>query len=98
MALMFGKLRVANVQESDRLGLKSMRICRAGLASEDFLNGLTEAQRKRSVRLASSLSFPLIRRPKPLLAEHMSISFDETYATNAFAFQTGQDRRPHYSP
>jgi restriction system protein len=55
-------------------------------ASEDFLNGVTEAQRQTQRAFGQFPELPTNQKIKALLAEHMSISFGETYATNAFAF------------
>ena len=55
-------------------------------ASEDFLNGLTEVQRQTQRALGQFPDLPTNKKTQHLLAEHMSISFCETYATDAFAF------------
>jgi hypothetical protein len=55
-------------------------------ASEDFLNGLTEVQRQMQRALGQFPDLPTNQKTQDLLAEHMSISFYETYATEAFAF------------
>jgi len=55
-------------------------------ASEDFLNRLTDRQRQAQRELGQFPDLPTNRATKNLLAEHMSLSFFETYATNAFVF------------
>ena len=60
-------------------------------ASEDFLNRLTEVQRQAQRALGQFPNLPTNKKIKHLLAEHMSLSFCETYATNAFTFvKTGK--------
>jgi restriction system protein len=54
-------------------------------ASEDFLNRLTDLQRQMQRELGQFPDLPTNKKIKDLLAEHMSLSFCETYATNAFA-------------
>jgi hypothetical protein len=55
-------------------------------ASQDFLNRLTEVQRQAQRALGQFPNLPTNKKIKDLLAKHMSLSFCETYATNAFAF------------
>ena len=65
---------------------------------EAFLNGMTEAQRQTQRALGHFPELPTNQKIEALLADHMSISFGETYATNAILCQTRQDGRPHFSP
>jgi hypothetical protein len=68
-------------------------------ASKDFLNGMTEAQWQMQRALGQFPELPTNQKIKALPADHMSISFGETYATNAFAFvKPRQDGRPHFFP
>jgi restriction system protein len=55
-------------------------------ASEDFLNGLNDDQRQTQRALGQFPDLPTNLKTQDLLTEHMSISFRETYATDAFAF------------
>jgi len=55
-------------------------------ASEDFLNRLTETQLQAQRALGQFPDLPTNTNTKELLADYMSLSFSETYATNAFAF------------